>query len=340
MRHHELARGRDLRPDAAPGGPGEVVAVRTENSGPAQLVSFGQAFKAGAVPNGATLRNAQLDVKTRHGDGSARFGVVTLQVPAGTATTMLALGTPLGGVVSLPVALASENITVTLSGGVTATLDIGQAIGTSTDFWLRGPLATQARVDIPVVGALHVIADVTAYADGRIVTDLTFANDYAMGPTGGTRSYTATIRRNGAVVYTSPALTHYQYQQWRWTDRGTDVNVQADVRYLLATGVLPNYDVGTASRSRPSVGHLCPAGRRRHHEVHADHGRPGRHRPDHQRQCTMAAQPGRGGQARRAGAGERGGEHPLALLRPKPRRLPVARRLPDICGPTRAATRR
>ena len=67
---------------------------------------------------------------------------------------------------------------------------------------------------------MHIIFDITAYADGAVVTDATVANDYAMGSVGGTRSYTATIRRNGTTVFTSPALTHYQYQQWRWTNNG------------------------------------------------------------------------------------------------------------------------
>ena len=237
----------------------DVVAVRLQNSGVARYVTFGQAFKRGDVPAGASLVAkiggttvpVQVDVKTAYPDGSVRFAAVTILAPgSGDTDAILALGGSSGAPLSLPVALASHNLTVTLSGGTAATIDATQALTSAiaagqARYWLNGPLAAQARVDVPVVGALHVIFDLTVYADGTVTTDATFANDYAMGSVGGTRSYTATIRRNGQAVYTSPALTHYQYQQWRWTDGSGAVNVQRDVPYLLATGVLPNYDLAT-----------------------------------------------------------------------------------------------
>ena len=131
---------------------------------------------------------------------------------AGDTAAMLALGGTPGAPLSLPVALAGQNVSVTLTGGVAASIDATQALTSAiaagqATFWLRGPLASQARVDVPVVGAMHIIFDITAYSDGAVITDATVANDYAMGSVGGTRSYTATIRRNGTTVFTSPA-TH------------------------------------------------------------------------------------------------------------------------------------
>ena len=320
---------------------GEIVGFRLQNTTSstqsARYVTFGQVFKAGAVSTstqlvarfGSSSVPVQMDVKTTHTDGSVRFGVLTLQAPQLAINTvvegMLAVGGSPQPPLSLPVALAGQNITVTLSGGVSASLDVTQALTNAiaagqASYWLQGPLAAQARVDIPVVGALHVIADVTAYTDGQIVTDLTFANDYAMGSVGGTRSYTATIRRNGQVVYTSPALTHYQYQQWRWTDRSNAVNVQRDLPYLIAhrRAAELRHDDRHRDRPRSAAATYAPLGAAGIDKVHARHGRPRRHRPDHQRQRQVAAQPGSRAAAACAGAGECGGQHSMALLQTRP----------------------
>ena len=144
-----------------------------------------------------------MDVKTAYTDGSARFAVLTVQAPAGDTAAMLALGGTPGAPLSLPVALAGQNVSVTLTGGVAASIDATQALTSAiaagqATFWLRGPLASQARVDVPVVGAMHIIFDITAYSDGAVITDATVANDYAMG----------SVRRNALLHGDDPAQRH------------------------------------------------------------------------------------------------------------------------------------
>lgn len=245
---------------------GDRVGFNLQNAGSSiqgsHYISFGQAFRQGQVTktasliakiNGSTIP-VQMDVKTTYPDNSVRFAVITLLSPPldaeATVSGMLAVGGANGASLDLSTALANYNVRVTFSGGISGTYDIGLRLqtalsnGTAT-YWLQGPLATQARVDIPIVGSFHLMADVTAYTDGTFSTDLLFNNDYAMQPIGGTVSYSTTVSQNGATVFSSGNLTHYQYQQWRKVIRSTGtpmINVQHDVADLIETGVFPNYD--------------------------------------------------------------------------------------------------
>jgi hypothetical protein len=255
---------------AKPRGAGEVAALRLQNVGPAtqaaRYVTFGQAFRSGDVPVTAGLVAkfasgtipVQVDVKSRYPDRSVRFAVLTLLAPqlAGNATAdaMLATGGSQGSPINLQIALASHSLRVSFSGGVSASVDailqLTSALAAGhASYWLQGPNATQARVDVPITGSLHVLFDVTAYADGAIATEATFANDYAMQSVGGRLQYTVTIARDGQTVYSSPSLNHYQYQQWRYTDTNNPINVQRDVGYILSADALQNYDVSTGIES-------------------------------------------------------------------------------------------
>ena len=103
----------------------------------------------------------------------------------------------------------------------------------AVSYWLAGPQATQARVDVPVSGSLHVTLDITAYADGTTSTDVQFNNDLAMTPRGGTVTYDATITQNNAVAFSQSNITQYQYQTWHrqvWSNGTPQLNVQHGLR--------------------------------------------------------------------------------------------------------------
>lgn len=247
---------------------GGIVGFNLQNTGSAQsarYVTFGQPFVQGAISASTNLvatingqqSPAQMDIKTTYSDGSVRFAVITVLAPALSASQTvggyLSTGGSAGTPINLATALSSYNVSVNLTGGVTnsinATAQLQSALSSGkATYWLRGPLATQARVDVPVTSSLHIIFDITAYADGTFSTDAQFANDYAMQATGGTLSYTATISQNGNTAYTSPSLKHYQYQHWHkvvYSGTAPAINVQHDVAYLIKTGVFPNYDLTT-----------------------------------------------------------------------------------------------
>lgn len=242
------------------------IQTATAGSQPSRYVSWGQAFVQGKVAANASLSAriggqaypAQMDIKTRYADGTVRFAVITVRAPQlagnGAVSGMLLLGGSTASSVNLSSALAGYNVSIALSGGLSSTIDVKakllEALGNGTaTYWLQGRNATQARVDVPVSNSLHIVVDVTAYADGTFQTDAQFRNDYSMQSTGGTVKYTATISQNGSVVYTSPSLTHYQYTVWRrvFHSNGAPTsdthNVQRDIAHYIKAGALPNYDL-------------------------------------------------------------------------------------------------
>ncbi|MGH7104838.1 MAG: hypothetical protein ACREFJ_20875 [Acetobacteraceae bacterium] len=105
------------------------------------------------------------------------------------------------------------NMSTGLSGPMTEDM-IALVSDAEFDPWLNGSLAVQGRAMTTLFDGLRVVIDLTAYADGTINADVMLANDIAMLPAAGTLCYTATLTLNGAVAFTSPELTHYQYQNW------------------------------------------------------------------------------------------------------------------------------
>ena len=260
-----------------PSAPGDVVGLVLQNNQSSVLASreitFGQEFAAGqvaagsklvAIVNGATIP-VQMDVKTTNPDGSVAMAVLTMQQPALAAASstnvMLRSATaPSAPPVDLTrLATAGYSVVVDLalhnaSGGTTAVhIDVGQALAaalrtSAVSYWLQGPQATEARIDIPVSGSLHLTADITAYADGTTSTDLQFNNDLAMTANGGAVTYDATIRQNGTVAFAQSNITQYQYQTWHqqvWSNGAPQVNVQHDVLALEKTGAIQAYDLTT-----------------------------------------------------------------------------------------------
>jgi hypothetical protein len=237
-----------------------------------QEISFGQTFQADQVPQGGQIMAlingvevaVQMDVKTTYPDGSVEMAVLTLLQPALAANAstdvMLVKSTAAPApAINLATALANYSLTVDLSmtnadGSVTpvhidavAALEAALKAGTAT-YWLQGPNATQAEVDVPVSGSMHLVFDITAYANGTFTTDVQFDNDLAMGATGGAVQYNATITQNGTVAYQQSDIQQLQYENWDqqvWSGTAPAVNVQHDIAALEATGAIANYDLTT-----------------------------------------------------------------------------------------------
>ena len=272
-----------------PTAPGQIVGLVLQNTGAGALapqeVTFGQIFTEGAVPAGgqlfATVNGVQvpvqMDVKTTYPDGSAQSAVLTMEQPALAANSstgvMLSLapaGTTPPAAIGLASALANSNYslsvdlnlhnadgtTTPLSVNVVSAMEAALQNGTAT-YWLQGSQATQARVDIPVTGSLHLTVDLTAYADGTFSADVQFNNDLAPTTSGdsptylpaGTLTYDAAIVQNGSTAYSVSNLTQYQYQDWHQlvysNGSGPQVNIQHDIAYLEQTGAIANYDLTT-----------------------------------------------------------------------------------------------
>lgn len=249
-----------------PSGPDDLRSVRLEaDGGPMRpFVTFGQVFAPGAVPAGSSivargrsgLLPTQADIKTTHADGSARMVVVTVRAEGPGDLMLQRTRMPAA---NAPVALAGLagrydlRVSVAVRAPVAAdvSIDLGSVLAQAlangtTSPWLAGPLVSEARVQAPVTGSLRVVADIRAYADGTVRTDLQFNNDVAMKPSGGELTYDATVTLNGKPVLREQGLRQFQYQTWHrelWNTAGTEAHVVHDTPGLARAGAVPNYDV-------------------------------------------------------------------------------------------------
>ena len=269
-----------LQPSAA----SDIVGMALQNNSSADIaarpLTFGQVFVSGQVPATANLvaiikgvsQPVQMDVKTTNPDGSVRMSVLTLQQPAIPANSSINLmissaGTTPGTALTLAAIPGySFVVDLTFTDGTTFHSDVAQAViaaASKASYWMKGPQAVKARIDIPIKSSMHLVVDVTKYADGSTATDAQFNNDISMSTVGGTLSYTANINFNGKV--TSFNLTHYQYQNWHrvfYSAGKPEVNIQHDVAYLIKAGaVLPyNLAMGVSASVLQSYAQQMSAG--------------------------------------------------------------------------------
>lgn len=269
----------------------DVAALKLQNAGASSLASglttFGQVFEEGALsPNGDLVARiglsnvaVQVDVKSTWEDGSVKMAVLTLVRPALAAgadidvvlmradaapwAANIAAAVPADVDLDAAIGKHSFNVALTLQGKGTQNIDVLAALhdaiaaGTAS-YWQEGPLATQARVEIPVSGSLRLVFDVTAWKSGEITVEAQFNNDIAMSSSGGSVSYNAVMRLDGAVVG-NETVTQAQYQNWHQSYASTTVdggqglgsssagwlNIQHDIAALQDTGAVADYDLST-----------------------------------------------------------------------------------------------
>lgn len=216
-------------------------------------VTFGQVFKDGDVPQGATLTatlngqpvTLQVDPKATNPDGSLRHAVLTVMVPslAGGAKLPLTLATgatlPAGPAITLSQLLATgynatasfniggKTYAVNARGLLQAAANAGTCVawGTQCNVWLSGPLASEWVVNSPATASdgttapnLQVYFAVRAYSNGVPGTVGMVRTDIVVENSNayapqGQPQYTATLT-SGSASYTSPALTQYSYTRW------------------------------------------------------------------------------------------------------------------------------
>ena len=250
--------------------PGSILEMRLVNTGntinPAGSTTTLGTFTKGEVPAGSGIQalvngqlvTAQIDVKTRHADGSAETGVVTFQhdkIAAGGAVDIVLLRSDAAPAPALDLAARMDSYSLIakvdpvgsapeVSIDLAAALKAAIANGTA-DFWQKGAEATGARVEVPMGGSMRLVADITATADGNVKASVQFANDIAMGATGGTQQFKATVVENGVTKFQHD-VTEVQYQSFRAqvSTAGDDsLHLQHDIQNLIATGMVANYDV-------------------------------------------------------------------------------------------------
>ncbi len=280
----------------------DIVGVNLQNTTngniAAHVFTFGQIFQQGQVQPTDTLvvhmagstYQAQLDALATWPDGSVKLGAITLQTPilcaGSTLAALLSKATgsdPVFSATPVDLVNAPINLTVNLSftGGQysgTRAVDLGSALktalATSPAYWLRGPLATQSRIDVPLSGGtLHLTADVTAYADGSVTADVQFNNDLttiiplsgAVNPQAALAplQYSATVNLQGTP--TNYSVSQIQYTDWHVVRNSVGapllnvssantpaINVQHDLAYLQHSGAILPYDRATGVAYQPT----------------------------------------------------------------------------------------
>ena len=260
--------------------PGDLTGFAFENVAPeGGVVVMGQAFRAGDVPRGAALAArtadgrriaAQLDVQTRHADGSARFGLVSLALPpqqGGRLGVVLARGeampaTPLDVEAALAGRRASLEISPVAGGtawqaDLIAMLRAARAAGLQP--WQSGPLAMQWRLTRPVpaeaVGAssMRLVADLSLRADGTLWVDAWLRNDTAMRPGGGAAEYSLSVQLDGREALRAGPVRHGHYQGWGrllgaakgGRPAAPPPTLRPDAAYLAEAGAVARYDLST-----------------------------------------------------------------------------------------------
>jgi hypothetical protein len=247
-----------------------------------QYRAFGQFFAKGHVFPGdklvlhayRTTRPVQLDELAVWPDGSVKLGSIVVsvgnicsgsQIPAmlSKATYEESVDLP-----TTPMDFATAPIAMTVKltfapdssvyAGTVHDFNFGEALRTAQpDYWIRGPMATQARVDIPLVGAgnMHIAADVTLFADGSVVADVQYNNDIATIVGRGQGA----IEREPGLRYTADTTLgektdrqtigpQYMYQDWHtvlYSKGNPGINVQHDLAYLEQAGAVLPYDLET-----------------------------------------------------------------------------------------------
>lgn len=230
----------------------QVVSESTSDQADAP-VTFGQIFKDGDVPKGASLTATvagvavplQVDAKATNPDGSLRHAVLTTRIPALAAnaaeplTISTGAATVPGVAVSLGALLATQyDATASLNiGGTPYTLDARTLLeaantagackpwNTQCNLWLSGPLVSEWVVGGPVTDAsgtanpnIQVYFDVRAYAGSSSNTIGYVSTDIVVENSWvytpiASVQYIATLT-SGSASYTSAALTQYNATRW------------------------------------------------------------------------------------------------------------------------------
>src|SRR3954454_9635908 len=220
----------------------QPAAVATVGLGPG-WATFGQALPQGAATGALQVGSlaTQTDVKNTWPDGSIRFAIVTVKVPASGSFSITPTANPGGGFTpTVPAATASFVI-----AGVTYTTTLPAA--PSADVWLSGPLASEWRTIVtPKAGAishpfLRVVFDTRVHNDGTARVDVAVENVLDQAGAAAV-TYNVALTVNGASVFTKAAVQHFYLTRWRKTFAiGPVATVTPDMTPFNTSGALPPY---------------------------------------------------------------------------------------------------
>jgi hypothetical protein len=252
-----------------------IAVVNQSTSALSQVpVTFGEVFRDGDIPAGASLSASladgtrlplQVDAKTTNADGSLRNAVLSTRVPSmasgsSVQVKLASAASPLAGsAVQLSELLATSfdaEVDLTLGGTkYSATARSLLQSGANLKQWLSGPVASEWIVSGPVKTSggtphphLTAYFHVRAYrAPGggvdRVRVDTVMENGWTEVAAPATFNYTAQILVGGQSVYTQ-TISHYDHSRWHkqfWWPSAANVAIEHDTAYLQSTLAVPGY---------------------------------------------------------------------------------------------------
>jgi hypothetical protein len=256
--------------------------------------TFGQPFKKGAVQPGALRVSSgaasfQADVRNTWNDGSVKFAVLSgVSTFSGSAVpvVMSTSGTLTSGAdVALSSAFLANPPQVVFTGGVTGTYNCPTT--DTVGAWNRlaahlvrkisGPVMTERHYYVPTTDA-HVAVwfHVRSYVGGRTWVETIIENGWARIAAPNEKTYTATVRIGGSVVYGPTAMVHYSRIRWSrqdWYGGDPAITPSHNSAYLKATRMVPNYDTPAISATYLNSLPQTPTPFNRHsYEINSDAG--------------------------------------------------------------------
>ncbi len=269
-RSPEILKAPEIEPAA-----GALFVFRVENNSrrdaDEDIVTFAQPLPPGAFTDGPVAARygrqtlaAQVDVKARHPDGSARHAIFTVETPrlgagahidaAVVAAARSAIARPSGDFgrlladhYDLPVAIDF----VRGGGAGTGPFDWNARAAAlhairnpDTELWLDGPLVRAFRIAVEAAPHLQLRADIAVYRDGDIRTSLAFANDKTFAPGSRDLEYSVAVGSEGAPAFAA-AVAHHRSSVWRrifWTGKSPPLDVAHDYAALVLSGAVPPLD--------------------------------------------------------------------------------------------------
>lgn len=231
--------------------------------------AFGQAFRKGDVPSGATVTadgvsDFQVTVKNRWRDGSVKFallaGRVALTPNAARAITLRSAASGATGVALTTADLKATGVETSISFTPHGTVSwSGADWDTPFITWAQGPQMSSWIYRKPIGSDAHLVGwiEVRLYAGGSVEVVPWIENGYLLKPAPGERSGTASFTLGGTRRFDAP-ITLYNHTRTylgsgttfsHWLGNSPSLTVRHDTNYLMATRLVPNYVAVTGPSS-------------------------------------------------------------------------------------------
>jgi hypothetical protein len=119
--------------------------------------------------------------------------------------------------------------------------------------WLDGAVAKEQDILLPVLSQtgkkhaqLAVRVHLRRYPAAKATrADVVVENDWSFVPDPGNITYDVAIIRDGAVVFSRPAITQFHHTRWHaivWSPDRAEASVFFNIPYLLSSNAVPHFD--------------------------------------------------------------------------------------------------